>query len=149
MFVKTKQGDLINTMDIVRVRKGGGEAVAELRDGSVEILHVWLTPDRMAKANQAVLPALPNFELLTAWSSDGEVMFNRQPIIGWRIGPGSPDPIVVDELSHEGSDCDFAIKCPDGQVIAYGDADFETEALWRAQMEKYHHMEQQKAAEKL
>jgi hypothetical protein len=135
VFIETMRGDLINATDIVRISDEKGATVADLRDGNAVKLGLKL--DVVARAACQVLPAQPGFERLSARFGTDEVYFNREPVIGWRIEPLGPEPIVVDDwVSRESEDCMVAVKYPEGQIVMTHDSDYENETEWRAAMEE-------------
>ena len=128
-FIDTKSSgsERVNISEIVRLKESNGETVAELRDGSKVKLPGGL--DWAAHAACQFIPANPGFELITAHCGDsGEMYFERQPIIGWRLDWYGPDAVVLDCEGHHVTRGNQAIKYPDGQVLRTCSRTFDTKA---------------------
>jgi hypothetical protein len=132
MFLETADGDLVNTKEIVIIKKAGDaneefSAHAELRNGDVCLLKRSMMDIRHLVAD--VIPAAPGFYVVTP---DGY----RQGVIGWKRThacwvPVTLDPIVGEECVSVRDDW-CAVQSPDGSVLAGGHpVSFSNETEWK------------------
>lgn len=112
----------------------GGEhpATIQFRDGR-EIQIDDYEIDRIVRQSTPIVPALPDFQLLSfaympGPEGDGP-WIHRDPIIGWRDGRhGGLDPVIIDydftEMENQ-----HAILQPDGR-IQQGERSYASEQAW-------------------
>lgn len=138
----------ISTSDINRLERGwyskregrDHPSVLFMNDGKkIHVEHSQI--DRLVEGSYAATPALEGFNLLTYWydpSLEGDVpSVQSQPIIAWRLRPGSPMPVVLEECIDDETYDRTAIEQPDGQVYSQGiDKRWSSRMSWEGDMKR-------------
>jgi hypothetical protein len=124
----------INLDEVVEIRTRHREHIAIMKDGSKVYVHD--DPADVVGRSGQLIPAIPGYELLVAYEDDGDKVFvDRQPILAWRDSGFSEAPL--DPVAIEGTASNMfcsAIRMPDGRMINPGNASWESEEAWRAEL---------------
>ena len=146
-FIETSDGDYRNLAEVRQLRRvsspqrGNTERlIANTKDnGQIDCGHA----DQATKALWRFIPAHPGYVRLALWVSFDELapehpedLFERAPIIAWRLEPNGPFPIT-DNDERVGRPTMWAVRRPDGSVfMPYNEAypivpaTFESEAAF-------------------
>lgn len=136
-FITKLGGALINADTIASIfdrwkKDMGRRVVAELKDGTVAELSAPCHDDWERQCNGVVV-AQPGYEVLRWGCEDGEMWFNRSPVIAWGFSAsGNVSPITPEYIQNlEGN---YGILYPNGRVYVPEDDEFENEDAFREEM---------------
>ena len=135
-FLRTMDGDLINTDRIERIEEAEPQLRAIFVDGS--ILPLVGDIDVIERVLLPVIAAAPGYVRLCHYDfDDGQAPFvERIPVVAWRIGDRRAFPVTVDNDNDDLSGVDTSVLLPDGRVVSASGDIFADEAAWMAAMEK-------------
>ena len=84
--------------------------------------------ERITNAGYPVIPAQPRFVLFVVRRTEDDFLLTeKEPIIGWRITPDGPEPIVVGDFRGA---YETAIQYPDGHVVDSRSLTHANEGEW-------------------
>lgn len=92
----------------------------------------------MKTENRVYVPAAAGFYRLVAYDWEGQVYWEAQAIVAWRIVPPVSDqsfngewaePICLEPVALNGQY--EAIQSPDGRVVMQADREYETRESWQ------------------